>query len=42
MLSRFARLLEQAFRESDVLGRLGADEFAVLLTNAATALVLHK
>ncbi|MGB5474008.1 MAG: sensor domain-containing diguanylate cyclase [Gammaproteobacteria bacterium] len=34
-LVTFARLLQETFRESDVLGRLGGDEFAVLLTNAS-------
>ncbi|MEQ8484856.1 MAG: sensor domain-containing diguanylate cyclase [Pseudomonadales bacterium] len=34
-LTTFATLLQQTFRESDVIGRLGGDEFAVLLTNAA-------
>jgi diguanylate cyclase (GGDEF)-like protein len=33
-LTGFARLLQQVFRESDVIGRLGGDEFAVLLTDA--------
>ena len=32
-LTNFAQLLKQTFRESDVLGRLGGDEFSVLLTN---------
>ncbi len=32
-LINFARSLRQTFRESDVLGRLGGDEFSVLLTN---------
>ncbi|MEQ9002804.1 MAG: sensor domain-containing diguanylate cyclase [Pseudomonadales bacterium] len=36
-LTTFATLLQQTFRESDVIGRLGGDEFAVLLTNAADA-----
>lgn len=35
-LTTFARLLQDTFRESDVLGRLGGDEFAALLTNAET------
>ncbi len=34
-LITFARLLQETFRESDVLGRLGGDEFAALLTNAS-------
>lgn len=34
-LKSFAELLIQAFRNSDVVGRLGADKFAVLLTNIA-------
>ena len=33
-LAAFARLLYGNFRESDVVGRLGAGEFAVFLTNA--------
>jgi diguanylate cyclase (GGDEF)-like protein len=33
-LIAFAQLLQETFRESDVIGRLGGDEFAVLLTNA--------
>lgn len=32
-LTNFAHLLKQTFRESDVLGRFGGDEFAALLTN---------
>jgi diguanylate cyclase (GGDEF)-like protein len=36
-LRDFARLLEHAFRESDVVARLGGDEFAVLLSGAADA-----
>ncbi len=32
-LTDFARLLKRTFRESDVIGRLAGDEFAVLLTN---------
>ena len=32
-LTDFARLLKESFRESDVLGRIGGDEFAVLLTS---------
>jgi len=31
-LTAFARLLQETFRESDVLGRIGGDEFAALLT----------
>ncbi|HCU65133.1 MAG TPA: GGDEF domain-containing protein [Rheinheimera sp.] len=33
-LMRFARLLKQTFRGSDVIGRLGDDEFAVLVANS--------
>jgi diguanylate cyclase (GGDEF)-like protein len=36
-LTAFARLLQEVFRESDVIGRLGGDEFAVLLTDARSA-----
>ncbi len=32
-LMSFARVLKQTFRESDVLGRIGGDEFAILATN---------
>ncbi len=32
-LTDFARVLKRTFRESDVIGRLAGDEFAVLLTN---------
>lgn len=35
MLVAFARLLEETFRESDVIARLGGDEFVVLLSAAA-------
>lgn len=34
-LKSFSELLTQAFRDSDVVGRIGGDEFAVLLTNLA-------
>jgi diguanylate cyclase (GGDEF)-like protein len=32
-----AEILKSAFRESDVIGRIGGDEFAVLVTNATAA-----
>jgi diguanylate cyclase (GGDEF)-like protein len=35
-LQAFGRLLLEQFRESDVVGRLGDDNFAVLLTNTVT------
>lgn len=35
-LKTFADVLRIAFRESDVIGRLGSDEFAALLTGANT------
>ncbi|EJM60038.1 diguanylate cyclase (GGDEF) domain-containing protein [Pseudomonas sp. GM50] len=35
-LKTFADVLRIAFRESDVIGRLGSDEFAALLTGADT------
>lgn len=34
-LIAFSSLLMEVFRESDVIGRIGGDEFVVLLTNAA-------
>src|SRR5690606_27838332 len=34
-LVSFSILLMEVFRESDVIGRIGGDEFVVLLTNAA-------
>ena len=36
-LNVFAQLLQQTFRDSDVLGRLGGDEFAVLATDSTAA-----
>lgn len=36
-LKTFAQLLKLTFRESDVLGRPGGDEFAVFLTNVSNA-----
>jgi diguanylate cyclase (GGDEF)-like protein len=36
-LTSFGRLLLQTFRESDVIGRFGGDEFAVLMTNCTEA-----
>ncbi|MEX0740317.1 MAG: sensor domain-containing diguanylate cyclase [Pseudohongiella sp.] len=36
-LQAFARLLQENFREADVLGRLGGDEFGVLLVNTQAA-----
>jgi diguanylate cyclase (GGDEF)-like protein len=34
-LTQFGNLLAEIFRESDVIGRLGEDEFVVFLTNTA-------
>ena len=34
-LRRFARVLREAFRDSDALARIGGDDFAVLLSGAA-------
>jgi diguanylate cyclase (GGDEF)-like protein len=45
VLNRFARLLKQAIRDADVLGRIGGDEFAILLANAGrreSNAVLHR
>ena len=36
-LVEVAEILKAAFRESDVIGRIGGDEFAVLVTNATAA-----
>lgn len=36
-LAGFAELLLRTFRESDVIGRFGGDEFAVLMTNCTAA-----
>jgi diguanylate cyclase (GGDEF)-like protein len=33
-LIKFSRYMTNTFRDSDILGRIGGDEFAVLLTNA--------
>ena len=44
-LQEFALALTRTFRESDVLGRMGGDEFAVLVTNATrdgTELALER
>lgn len=44
-LQEFALALTRTFRESDVLGRMGGDEFAVLVTNAShdgTELALER
>ena len=34
VLGRFAEVMQQVFRESDVIGRLGGDEFVVMLTDS--------
>jgi len=34
-LTNFARILNETFRDSDILGRLGGDEFVVLIVDAA-------
>jgi diguanylate cyclase (GGDEF)-like protein len=34
-LQQIARLLQECFRESDIIGRLGGDEFCVLLSQSA-------
>jgi len=36
-LMEVAEILKSAFRESDIIGRIGGDEFAVLVTNASDA-----
>ena len=43
-LQRIAALLRECFRESDIIGRLGGDEFCVLLshTSAAGDLLIRK
>ncbi|WP_103670316.1 sensor domain-containing diguanylate cyclase [Pseudanabaena sp. BC1403] len=44
-LINFSKILQDAFRQSDVIGRLGGDEFVALLTNAnqvETKLILHR
>jgi diguanylate cyclase (GGDEF)-like protein len=33
-LTHFARILTETFRESDVIGRMGGDEFVILITDA--------
>jgi len=41
----FSKILQETFRESDVIGRLGGDEFVALLTNAdltESQLILHR
>ena len=41
-LQRFAQCLSGAFREEDVIGRLGGDEFIVLVGNPMTEKVLEE
>ena len=44
-LINFSKILQDAFRQSYVIGRLGGDEFVALLTNAnqvETKLILHR
>ena len=44
-LINFSKILQDAYRQSDVIGRLGGDEFVALLTNAnqvETKLILHR
>jgi len=36
VLKQFAEVMQQVFRESDVIGRLGGDEFVVMLTDTAS------
>lgn len=35
VLKKFAEVMQQVFRESDIIGRLGGDEFVVMLTDSA-------
>jgi len=35
-ITEFATILRKTFRESDIIGRIGGDEFAVLLTDIST------
>ena len=42
MLVRFAALLKRLFRASDLIGRMGGDEFAVLMKDAGDENALNK
>ncbi len=41
VLSRIARQIREVFRENDVLGRIGGDEFAILMKNCKTEQIVR-
>ena len=41
VIAQFGKLLEASFRSSDVCGRMGGEEFAVLLTNTTAKVSLR-
>lgn len=42
VIREFSRMLQSIFRDSDIIGRMGGEEFAVIILNADVESALHK